>query len=249
MAENHVGMEQIGTMVSEGEGFNLNDLKQIKNTFKTNKPKIYKLHQLNKELKELNLPEAYVLIIPNGIETILNQESEYTLENLSAEQTKLNWDVKAFMYGRVVNKSARYNLCFDKKGHTPDYENGKGRVISYNKIPVTKVLIDNMEKYFGAKGKNLKGEGNYYYDKTKCGIGYHGDSERRKVIAFRIGSNLDIHYQWFIDGNAIGPNIQLPLNGGDIYVMSEKAVGTDWKKKTIYTLRHSTGNDKFTKLT
>ncbi len=249
MAENHVGMEQIGKIVEEGEGFNLNDLKQIKNTFKTNKPKIYKLHQLNKELKELNLPEAYVLIIPNGIETILNQESEYTLENLSAEQTKLNWDVKAFMYGRVVNKSARYNLCFDKKGHTPDYENGKGRVISYNKIPVTKVLIDNMEKYFGAKGKNLKGEGNYYYDKTKCGIGYHGDSERRKVIAFRIGSNLDIHYQWFIDGNAIGPNIQLPLNGGDIYVMSEKAVGTDWKKKTIYTLRHSTGNDKFTKLT
>ncbi len=249
MAENHVGMEQIGKIVEEGEGFNLNDLKQIKNTFKTNKPKIYKLHQLNKELKELNLPEAYVLIIPNGIETILNQESEYTLENLSAEQTKLNWDVKAFMYGRVVNKSARYNLCFDTKGHSPDYENGKGRVISYNKIPVTKVLIDNMEKYFGAKGKNLKGEGNYYYDKTKCGIGYHGDSERRKVIAFRIGSNLDIHYQWFIDGNAIGPNIQLPLNGGDIYVMSEKAVGTDWKKKTIYTLRHSTGNDKFTKLT
>ncbi len=249
MAENHVGMEQIGKIVEEGEGFNLNDLKQIKNTFKNNKPKIYKLHQYSKELKELNLPEAYVLIIPNGIETILNQESEYTLENLSAEQTKLNWDVKAFMYGRVVNKSARYNLCFDKKGHTPDYENGKGRVVSYNKIPVTKVLIDNMEKYFGAKGKNLKGEGNYYYDKTKCGIGYHGDSERRKVIAFRIGSNLDIHYQWFIDGNAIGPNIQLPLNGGDIYVMSEKAVGTDWKKKTIYTLRHSTGNDKFTKLT
>jgi len=28
--------------------------------------------------------------------------------------------------------------------------------------------------------------------------------------------------------------------------MSEKAVGTDWKKKTIPTLRHATGSDKFT---
>jgi hypothetical protein len=37
-----------------------------------------------------------------------------------------------------------------------------------------------------------------------------------------------------------------PLDDGDIYVMSEKAVGTDWKKKVIYTLRHSTGCAKFT---
>ncbi len=248
MAENHVGMEQIGHMVKAGEGFSLSDLKEIKNKFKNNKPKIYKLHQYNKELKDLNLPEAYILVIPNGIETILNQESEYNLEQLFNEQHELHWDTKALMYGRVVNKSARYNLCFDNKGHKPDYENGKGRVISYNKVPITKILIDNMEKYFGIKAANLKGEGNFYYDKTKCGIGYHGDSERRKVIAFRIGSSLDIHYQWFFDGNHIGPNINIPLNGGDIYVMSEKAVGTDWKKKNIYTLRHATGTTKFTSI-
>ncbi len=30
--------------------------------------------------------------------------------------------------------------------------------------------------------------------------------------------------------------------------MSKKAVGTDWKKKTIHTLRHSTGNNKFTSI-
>ena len=35
-----------------------------------------------------------------------------------------------------------------------------------------------------------------------------------------------------------------------MYIMSEKAVGTDWKKKNIYTLRHSAGldNTKFTKI-
>lgn len=37
-----------------------------------------------------------------------------------------------------------------------------------------------------------------------------------------------------------------PVDGGDIYVMSEKAVGTDWKKKNLYTLRHATGCSKFT---
>lgn len=29
-------------------------------------------------------------------------------------------------------------------------------------------------------------------------------------------------------------------------MMSEKAVGTDWKKKLTYTLRHATGCSKFT---
>jgi hypothetical protein len=250
MAENHVGMEQIGDRVEIGHGFNLEDLKQIKKTF-TNinlKPKIYKLHEFSPELKKLNLPQAYLLVIPNGIEKILNENSGYNITNLSDEQAKLNWDKKALMYGRVVNKNARYNLCFDIKGHSPDYEEGKGRVISYNKIPITKILYDNMEKYFGEKGNNLKCEGNFYYDKDKCGIGFHGDSERRKVIAFRLGATLNMHYQWFLNGEDIGSRIIIPVYGGDIYVMSEKAVGTDWKKKEIYTLRHATGSSKFTEI-
>lgn len=250
MAENHVGMEQIGNKVDIGQGFNLDDLKQIKKNFaKLNiKSKIYKLHKFNEELSDLNLPEAYLLVIPNGITSILNNNSEYTLNNLSDELSKLNWDKKALMYGRVVNKNARYNLCFDIKGHSPNYEEGKGRVISYNKIPITKIIYKNMEKYFGEKAKDLKCEGNYYYDKDKCGIGFHGDSERRKVIAFRLGATLDMHYQWFLGGKDIGSRIKLPIGGGDIYVMSEKAVGTDWKKKDIYTLRHATGSSKFTEI-
>ena len=36
----------------------------------------------------------------------------------------------------------------------------------------------------------------------------------------------------------------LDLNPGDLYIMSEKAVGTDWKKKIIPTLRHATAVDE-----
>ena len=90
----------------------------------------------------------------------------------------------------------------------------------------------------------------YYYDKYVCGIGFHGDSERRKVIGIRLGNgeSTPLHYQWFKNGEAIGERIILQLNGGDIYVMSEKAVGTDWKKRLIYTLRHATGCEKYTKI-
>jgi hypothetical protein len=137
-------------------------------------------------------------------------------------------------------------LCFDEDGHEPDYEKGKGRIVRYDAIPHTTELMSRFVECFGEKAGNLKGEGNYYYDKSKCGIGFHGDSERRKVLAVRLGGSLPMHYQWFQNGLPVGERIVVEMNGGDMYMMSEKAVGTDWKKKKVDTLRHATGCAKFT---
>ena len=94
--------------------------------------------------------------------------------------------------------------------------------------------------------EELNGEANYYYDMSKCGIGYHGDAERKKVIAMRMGQSMPLYYQWFQNSKPVGERIKIELGDGDMYVMSEKAVGTDWLKKKTPTLRHATGCDKFT---
>ena len=57
-----------------------------------------------------------------------------------------------------------------------------------------------------------------------------------------------MRWQWFKDGMPIGKAIDVKLNSGDVYIMSEKAVGADWKKKSRYTLRHSAGAKKYTSL-
>ena len=59
---------------------------------------------------------------------------------------------------------------------------------------------------------------------------------------------MPIHYNWYYQGNPIGKNCKLMLNHGDIYIMSEKAVGFDWKSRNKYTLRHSAGCEKYTKV-
>lgn len=260
-AENHVGMEQIGKMVEQGQGFNLKDFKKIKKNFENlgANVELYNISDMSydeddeDEVKDDDKrPDAYLLVIRDGVNVILKDlekdEDDYNAEKLFYEQATLNVDKKAFMYGRVVNKNARWNLCFDEKGKEPDYEKGKGRVVAFKDVPITKALLDSFPDYFGEKAEDLKGEGNYYYDIKKCGIGFHGDSERRKVLAVRMGGSIPIHYQWFRHGKPVGNRVIVPLNGGDIYLMSEKAVGTDWKKKNIYTLRHATGCDKFTKI-
>ncbi len=54
-----------------------------------------------------------------------------------------------------------------------------------------------------------------------------------------------LHYQWYLNSKEIGGVCKINLNHGDIYIMSEKAVGSDWKKKKIATLRHCAGADKY----
>lgn len=227
-AENHVGMQQIGTI--HDNGFTYDDLIDITKIFKNKEYKIYDLHT-NEQ------PEAYLLVIKNAIS---NPDKLYN------EMKNLNWDKKAFMKGRVVNKHARYNLCFDNYEQEPDYENGKGRIVNINDTTYLNKLYKKISKNDNCN--NLKIEGNYYFDVNKCGIGYHGDTERRKVIGVRLGNSMPLVYQWYLRGEPVGDKIIIKLSHGDLYVMSEKAVGFDWKKRIIYTLRHSTGCKKYTNI-
>ncbi len=59
---------------------------------------------------------------------------------------------------------------------------------------------------------------------------------------------MPLHYQWFYKSKPIGNNYSVHVDPGDLYVMSEKAVGTDWHKKSILTLRHASGAAKYIKL-
>eukprot|EP00051_Salpingoeca_urceolata_P015969 m.210079 g.210079 ORF g.210079 m.210079 type:complete len:102 (+) comp18553_c0_seq4:359-664(+) len=47
------------------------------------------------------------------------------------------------------------------------------------------------------------------------------------------------------DSKPIGPRVEINLRSGDLYAMSDKAVGHDWLKKSIPTLRHAAGDFEF----
>jgi hypothetical protein len=126
VAENHKGMQKIGQL--SDNGFNIEDLNQIKNMFE-NKGCECKLINLHWLLDDENLQAqnpAFILIIKNAVNALLEDENGKNL--LFEEQDKLEKDNKAFMYGRVVNKHARHNLCFSEKHQEPNYAEGKGRV-------------------------------------------------------------------------------------------------------------------------
>jgi hypothetical protein len=65
----------------------------------------------------------------------------------------------------------------------------------------------------GGKAGDLQMEGNYYYNNNQCGIGYHGDTESRRVIGIRLGASLPLHFQWYHRNRPIGANRVIELNG------------------------------------
>ena len=94
----------------------------------------------------------------------------------------------------------------------------------------------------------MKAEGNYYYNVDKCGIKYHTDKERNIVIGCRFGDEMNLCFSWVHKFKPIGNKFTIKLNHGDLYIMSDAAVGQAWEKSSQLTLRHAAGCPKYTSL-
>ena len=237
-AENHVGMQRLGH--ASEHGYSKSDLLQMGEKFGGAQVEVIALHEVCQPLPGASLdglPEAYVMVVRDAVGC---------KDELLEEMLRLEWDSKALMRGKVVNKHARFNLCFDDFDQEPDYAAGKGRVVNIDHLPALQRIHRQISSF--PDSADLKVEGNFYYDVNECGIGFHGDAERSKVIGVRLGQTCPLYYQWYQRSAAISLPFRIDLHHGDLYAMSEKAVGRDWKKKLLPTLRHAAGAGKYTKV-
>ena len=231
-AENGVGMEQIGTRAARG--WTPRELRQMQRWWEEDPGVQTELHHLGEE--------AWVLVVRGGLEVLAESGADGLLEELS----RLDWDRQALMRGRVVNKRARYNLCWAEESREPDYAAGRGRLYGWSSTPVLAEMRETLHRV-GLWGDQLQAEGNYYWDISRTGIGYHGDRERRRVIGLRVGATMPIAWCWYQHSARISEPYTIHLHHGDLYVMSEKAAGTDWLTRKIPTLRHAAGCAHYTR--
>eukprot|EP00947_MAST-08B_sp_MAST-8B-sp1_P002693 g2693.t1 len=245
-AENSSEMEQMGKMVDAGSGFCVEDLERAQRNWRDCTDCKTELIRLHERVKG-RVPHAAVLVVRGGVKALLG---ERTVDELFDEQLALPVDKLKFSkkHGGSVNSRARFNLCFDEKAQEPSIEEKKGRVVAFDEVELLNNVRKSLPRFFGKKAERLLCELNLYYDVTdkRVGIGWHGDAERRKVIALRLGADFPLRYVWFKHQRTVGDPVEVMLSHGDLYVMSEKAVGTDWKKHGdgLMTLRHSAGFSK-----
>jgi len=243
--ENHVGMEKIGKMASRGLSIVALQTLELEYSKSGYKCELINLNDLLTMSTMSTIPDQKLIAESAKLLIIRNFLSIEERANLTKEMSGLNMDKKAWMRGRVVNKHARWNLCFDDISQNPDYVNKKGTIVAFKDVPILNAIKTELSETLETP---LIGELNYYYDISKTGIGWHGDSERRIVIGIRLGESMSLCYNWYYQFKPVGTKLTCMLNDGDVYFMSEKAVGTDWKRSSVYTLRHSAGCNKYTLL-
>ena len=255
VGENHVDMQKMGKMAERG--YSMEMISYLK----------AHLEELGAVCEEINLNDclksteyegkgdlASVLIIRGGVNAILkDKEGGDKLEREIDRDEWMDSKIWSRKHGGVVNKNARWNNCFGPESQVADIANKKGTIVGYDKVPLLKRIIDwlyEMECGFnvceGGEMCRMVAEGNYYYDET-CGIGAHGDSERRRAIGIRLGLCAPLGYRWRIRGKGVGKKMVLNFKHGDMYIMSEKAVGTDWKRRASLQLVHAAGAEQYMK--
>lgn len=179
--------------------------------------------------------EACVLII-RGYDPSLADDSLRQVQQLS-------YDTFTYMHGAVKQAHSRHMVYAAADGREAQPDNGLHTVVPWSDLEVLNRARKWVTEVLGTADVQsacvLK-----YPDIRRCGIRWHGDGERRQTILYRLGENSirsPLHLQWYLQGNPISEPITIQLGHGDFCVSSAKAVGTDWKKRSIPTLRHATG--------
>lgn len=244
-AEHRTGFGMLGNSLDKG--FVLEDLQRASKLFDYTEiydlssliPDVYKSMVYNKD--------AHFMYIKNGVEEILH-DVKNAAWSLLQEQMSIPYDDQYYdpKKKRIFNMRARLNIVFDEERVQQNLSDENrpftGNVIPWTDVPNLHMLKTRLSRYFGAKASNLKAEGNEYHT-DKSGIGYHGDRERKIVIAVRLGIGkppMPIVFQWFNGNIPIGDPFLKTIYHGDMYVMSDFAVGYNFPRGVH--LRHAAGH-------
>lgn len=209
VAESHVGMQKIGN--KSERGFSHNELIEAQKYF-TALGYMTELICLN-DFIENGDEKAYLLVVRKGVEALGVDPLDLLTEMLLFE-----WDDKFYneTRGQVQNKLARHNLNFSDTLQEKDFPQARGTTISWSSVPILTNLRKQLPTSIGEEARSLKCEGNIYHGVNRKGIGYHGDTEKKKVIGVRIGKSMNLNYMCYYNDIPMGYKIELTLNHGDM---------------------------------
>lgn len=235
VVENHKGMQKIGK--KRDKGFS--------------EMQIYRMCEAaDGELHVLthNGAAASVMVLRGGVDKLIGEGGA---DKLLAEARAAPYDSKFLNpmitnpARQVCNKLGRSNNCIADEAQAPDIAVGKGTVVAFKDMPHLAQLREALPGTFGEEAEGLYAETNFYTDvhNKKVGIGFHGDTERSIVIGVRLGAaSTPLRFLWYQKDKEVSDEYAIELHHGDMYAMSWKATGWDWRKDLRgYTLRHGTG--------
>ena len=132
--------------------------------------------------------------------------------------------------GKIRNKHKRSNVNVGEHAESADIASGVGTTVAFSSAPEVSKLLRGLTQFGGGLEQIEVAEGNFYHTPVQCGIGLHGDSERKFAVGVSMGSTRYLEFQSFVHGFPSGPAVRLTLEHGDLYIMYGKGCGYDWDR-------------------
>lgn len=112
----------------------------------------------------------------------------------------------------------------------------------FKEFDASKKMSSELMKFTKNKISSLFGISELNYKLENCiKSSYKGTLNKKIIIGLYIGESLFFYFSWFKDDKPIGKTCRFKLNHGDIYILTDKSLGCDFRKKNIPILKHCIG--------
>ena len=181
----------------------------------------------------INTPKAAVLVIRKGVSWFKSEADDLLLKLKS-----LQWNEQVWLKHKLVKNPMRRHLKFGEKQYVSD----EGLVVALKACPDIMKIRDSLNEMYSYRSVNFEVEGDHYYDMERCGRDSFGDWDKRMLVGLQVGATMKMAFTWWYQESKFSTPVEIELHHGDIFVLSDKAVGHDIHRKAIATLKRTCGS-------
>ena len=155
----------------------------------------------------------------------------------------IQYDNFTFAYGKILTAHSRHLVFAGATPRVGDRDKGLHTILPWAGLPP----LESARQWITAQLATTEIQAACilkYPSIETGGLSWHGDGERKQTIVYRvdpISSKRPLWFRWYHKSLPIGEPVAVHLEAGDFCIASEVAVGTDFKKRSLPTVRHATG--------
>lgn len=196
----------------------------------------------------MEIPDCYVLVIKDYFEDYVDDLWETLMTNEASQGTKItgvNWDSTRIKDGKIINNNLGYKLIFtDLRGSWKypfsPYDN-RGTVYNSNFLPSLSHIQTTLQAQLGYLPVV---DGTLYYNTDECFTPLHQVKDRKKLVGLGLGETVPLQFKWFHSNIPCSETMSIPIDHGDLYIISQAAAGIHKEKQTKLFLKYGVGNNK-----
>lgn len=193
------------------------------------------------------IPDCYVLVMKGYFSEI----SDSLLTTLSTPEsssdsfiTGVNWDTKRVTISGLSDNVLGYKLVFADLGHNWKYNfsqsENRGTIYNSSLIPSLNLMQSILQNEVGYLPVV---EATYYYNNQLCYTPLHKTNNRKKIVGLGLGSTIPLQFVWYHSKQRCSDSFSIPIEHGDLYIISEAAAGISKEKQTGLYLKYGIGSN------